>query len=171
MARNSPFRRALLGLRGRHSEDDRDVARDLRRQIKRSGRRQGEARAVRAAGQPLEADDYARWRERALRRGAVSSAPELDPGRYALVLYTFDPTATEQFVRHGAARHLTPPTVGAFLPTTESAVALAGTLAAWLELYPHPVTLAAPLLHSGGRWRTVELGIEWEFSAAEPRRG
>ena len=144
MARNSPVRRALLGVRGRHSEDDRDVARDLRRQLKRTTRRGGEALPVQAAGQPLEPEDYARWRKRALRRGSASSAPELDPGRFALGLFTFDPAATAQFVRHGAAAQIAPPTVGMFRPMTGPTVALAGTLAAWLELEQRPVPLAPP---------------------------
>ena len=157
-------------MRGRHSEDDRDVARDLRRQLKRASRREGEALPVQAAGQPLEAEDYARWRKRALRRGSVSSAPELDPGRFALVLFTFDPAATDQFVRHGAAAHIFPPTVGMFRPMTDPAVALAGTLAAWLSLQQRPVALAPPLLESGGRWRTVDLGLDWPLSPADLTR-
>ncbi len=170
MARNSPVRRALLRVRGRHSEDDRDVARALRRQLKRATRREGEPQRVQAAGQPLEAEDYARWRKRALRRGSVSSAPELDPGRFALVLSTFDPAATDQFIRHGAAAQITPPTVGMFRPTTDRVVALAGTLAAWLELQTRPVALAPPLLHSGGRWRTVDLGLDWPLAPADLTR-
>ena len=46
---------------------------------------------------------------------------------------------------------LAPPTVGMFRPETEPTVALAGTLAAWIELYDRPVSLAPPLLHTGGR--------------------
>ena len=125
---------------------------------------------MQAAGQPLEAEDYARWRKRALRRGSVSSAPELDPGRFALVLFTFDPAATTQFVRHGAAAHISPPTVGMFRPMTDPAVALAGTLAAWLELQTGPVALAPPLLESGGRWRAVDLGIDWPLAPADLTR-
>lgn len=132
MTRISPLRRALLRVRGRRSEDDRDIGRDLRRQLRRASRREGYPQPVQVAGRPLEPDGYAHWRERALRRGAVSSAPQLDPGRYALVLFALDPAGTEQFIRRGASAQLTPPTVGAFLPTTEPAVALAGTLAAWL---------------------------------------
>ena len=158
------MKRARLALRGQRSEDERDIARDLRRHLKRARRREGEPKAVQVAGEPLEAPDYARWRRRALRRGAVSSAPELEPGRYALVLFTFDPGSTEQFIRHGAAAQLTPPTVGAFLPTTEPTAALAGTLAAWLELYTQPVALAPPLLRVGGRWRVADLGLDWDLA-------
>jgi hypothetical protein len=111
-----------------HSADDRDVARALRRALKRAGRREGDPRAVQVAGEALEADDYARWRERKLRRGALTWAPELGPGRYALVLYAIEPSTTEQFVRHGAGRHVMPPTVGDFKAAIEPAVALAGTL-------------------------------------------
>jgi len=168
MGRNSPVTRTLVRLRGGRSEDDRDVARALRRALKRAGRREGGPQPVQGAGQPLSAEDYGGWRTRALRRGAVSSAPELEPGRYALVLFTFALPAAEQFVRHGAAAHLAPPTVGMFRPETEPAVALAGTLAAWIELYDRPVSLAPPLLHTGGRWRAVELGLEWPLP---PYRG
>ena len=168
MTRVSPLRRALLRVRGKRSEDERDIARNLRRQMGRASRREGYPQPVQVAGQPLEADGYAHWRERALRRGVVSSAPELDPGRYALVLFAFAPTATEQFVRHGAAAQITPPTIGAFLKTTDPAVAPAGTLADWLALHPRRVVLAPPLLYSGERWRAVELGIDWELAPFEP---
>ena len=144
------------------------MARALRRELKRAGRREGEPQPVQVAGQPLGAEDYAHWRERALRRGTVSSAPELEPGRYALVLFAFAPSATEQFIRHGAASQLTPPTVGMFLPTTEAAVALAGTLATWLKLHAPPVELAPPLLYIRGRWRVAELGLDWPLAPHEP---
>ena len=94
MTRISPLKRARLALRGQRSEDERDIARDLRRQLKRARKREGDPQSAQAAGEPLEAPDYARWRGRALRRGAVSSAPEPEPGRYALVLFTFDPEWT-----------------------------------------------------------------------------
>ena len=72
------------------------------------------------------------------------------------MLVAIEPATTGQFIRHGAARHLTPPTVGQFRPTVEPTVeptvALAATLAAWLELLERPVALAPPLLHSGQRW-------------------
>ena len=149
--------------RGERSSDERDVARALRRQRKRASRREGEPQPVQVAGEPLEAEDYARWRERALRRGAVTTAPQLDPDRYALVLFAFTPAATGQFVRHRAAAHLTPPTVGAFSPATEPATALAGTLAAWLGLFARPVALAPPLIYTGGRWHVTDLGLEWDL--------
>ena len=168
MARIGPLRRARLRVRGGRSEDDRDIARDLRRALKRAGGGDGKGQPVQAAGQPFDAEEYAHWRERALRRGAVSSAPELEPGRYALVLYAFVPAAAGQFVRHRAASYLTPPTVGAFIPATEPAFALAGTLASWLDIYARPVELAPPLLHTGGRWRVAELGLDW---ALPPYRG
>ena len=163
MTRISPLKRARLALRGQRSEDERDIARDLRSHLKRARRREGEPQAVQVAGEPLEAPNYARWRRRALRRGSVSSAPELEPGRYALVLFAFDPSSTGQFMRHGAAAQLVPPTVGMFLPTTEPAAALAGTLATWLDLYTRPVALAPPLLHGQGGWRVADLGIEWDL--------
>jgi len=148
MGQTSPLTRALVRLRGGRSEDDRDVRRDLRRTLKKAGDRDGQP--VQAAGRPMAADEYVRWRKRALRRGAVSSAPELGPGRYALVLFTFAPASAQQFVSHGAAAPLASPTVGMFRPLTEPALALAGTLAAWIELYRRPVCLAPPLLHTGG---------------------
>ena len=114
--------------------------------------------------QPLEADDYARWRERKLRRGQISTAPELAPGRYALVLVAIEPATTGQFTRHGAGSHLTPPTVGEFRPTVEPTVALAATLASWLELFGGPVALAPPLLHTGQRWRVADLGHQWPLA-------
>lgn len=82
MGQTSPLTRALVRLRGERSEDDRDVRRDLRRTLKKAGDRDGQP--VQAAGRPMAAEEYVRWRKRALRRGAVSSAPELGPGRYAL---------------------------------------------------------------------------------------
>lgn len=153
--------------RGERSADERDVARDLRRQLKCASRRDGEPQPVQVAGEPLEAEDYRRWRERALRRGTVSSAPELPAGRYALVLFSFVPAAAGQFVRHRAAAHLTPPTVGAFAQGTEPAVALAGTLAAWIGLYGRPVALAPPLIYTQGRWRVTDLGMEWPLPRHE----
>ena len=165
MARLNPIARTLIRARGARSEDPRDVKRDLRRALKRAAARDGEPRPVQVAGEPLETADYAHWRERALRRGALSSAPELEPGRYALVLFAFDPEATRQFVSHRAAAHLTPPTVGSFRPMTEPAVALAGTLAAWLESYAKPVALAPPLLRTGRSWRVADLGLDWALPA------
>ena len=139
MARNSALSRLLLRAKGADSADDRDVARALRRALKHTAQRNGEPQAVQVAGQPLDADDYARWRERKLRRGQLSTAPELAAGRYALVLVAIEPATTGQFIRHGAGSHLTPPTVGEFRPTVEPTVALAATLASWLELFGGPV--------------------------------
>ncbi len=76
--------------------------------------------AVQVAGDPLDAEDYVRWRERKLRRGAITAEPEPATGHYALVLFAIDPSTTEQFIAHGAARHLTPPRVGQFKPTVEA---------------------------------------------------
>jgi hypothetical protein len=70
------------------------------------------------------------------------------------VLVAIEPSTVAQFIRDGAARHLTPPTVGEFKPT----VALAATLASWIELIDWPVALAPPLLHTGQRWRVADLG-------------
>ena len=167
MARLSPLTRARIRVTRGRSEDDRDVARDLRRALKRAANRAGEVGGVQVAGLPLESGDYRHWRERALRRGTVSTAPELEPGRYALVLFAFRPSSTNQFLRHGAGSQLTPPTVGMFRPTTEPAVALAGTLASWLEIYARPVELAPPLLKSGERWRVAGLGLDWSLPPHE----
>ena len=73
MARNSALSRLLLRAKGADSADDRDVARVLRRALEHTAQRQGDPQAVQVAGLPLEADDYARWRERKLRRGQISS--------------------------------------------------------------------------------------------------
>jgi hypothetical protein len=164
VARNDFLARALFRLRGPASADDRDVERALRRALKRAGRREGDPQAVQVAGQPLEAEDYARWRDRKLRRGAISSAPELAPGRYALVLVAIEPSTTEQFIRHGAGRHLRPPAVGEFRPAIEPTVALAGTLASWRELFRRAVVLAPPLLYTGERWRVAKLGFDWPLA-------
>ncbi len=164
MARNSALSRLLLRAKGADSADDRDVARVLRRALKHTAQRQGDPQAVQVAGQPLAADDYARWRERKLRRGQISTAPVLAPGRYALVLVAIEPATTGQFTRHGAGRHLTPPTVGEFRPTVEPTFALAATLASWLELFGGPVALAPPLLHTGQRWRVADLGHQWPLA-------
>ena len=164
MARNSTLSRALLRARGIHSADDRDVARALRRALKHTAQRKGDPQPVQVAGQPLGVDDYARWRDRKLRRGQISTAPELAPGRYALVLVAIEPSTVAQFIRHGAAKHLTPPTVGEFKPTIEPTVALAATLASWLELFGRPVALAPPLLHTGGRWGVADLGLAWPLA-------
>ncbi len=164
MARNSALSRLLLRAKGADSADDRDVARVLRRALEHTAQRKGDPQAVQVAGRPLEADDYARWRERKLRRGQISTAPVLAPGRYALVLAAIEPATTGQFTRHGAGRHLTPPTVGEFRPTVEPTVALAATLASWLELFGRPVALAPPLLHTGQRWRVADLGHQWPLA-------
>jgi hypothetical protein len=160
----TPLSRALIRIRGGHSGHPRDVERDLRRVIKRAAGRDGRATAGAGRG-PAARDARLRALARAgLRRGTVSTAPELEPGRYALVLVAFAPAATEQFVRHGAAAHLTPATVGSFRPTTEPAIALAGTLALWLDIYAQPVALTPPLLHVGGGWRVADLGLEWPLA-------
>jgi len=164
VARNSALSRLLLRAKGADSADDRDVARVLRRALEHTAQRKGDPQAVQVAGRPLEADDYARWRERKLRHGQISTAPELAPGRYALVLVAIEPATTGQFTRHGAGSHLTPPTVGEFRPTVEPTVALAATLASWLELFGGPVALAPPLLHTGQRWRVADLGHQWPLA-------
>ena len=164
MARNSPLARALFRLGRADSADDRDVARALRRALKRAGRREGDPWAVQVAGQPLEGEDSRRWRERKLRRGQISSAPDLGRGRYALVLVAVDPSTTEQFIRHGAGRYLSPPAVGEFKPSVAADVALAATLASWLNLFGRPVLLAPPLIYTGGRWRVAELGLDWPLA-------
>lgn len=103
-------------------------------------------------------------RERKLRRGTITTAPELAPGRYALVLVAIEPATTGQFIRNGAGSHLTPPTVGEFQLTVNATVALAATLASWLELIARPVALAPPLLHTGQRWRVADLGHQWPLA-------
>jgi len=164
VARNSALSRLLLRAKGDNSADDRDVARALRRALKHTAQLKGDPEAVQVAGQPLEADDYKRWRDRKLRRGQISTAPELAPGRYALVLVAIDPATTSQFIRHGAGSHLTPPTVGEFRRTVEPSAALAATLASWLDLFGRPVALAPPLLHTGQRWRVADLGHQWPLA-------
>ena len=161
-----------MRVRGERSADDRDVARELRRQLKLASRRAGEARPVQVAGKPLEAAQYAKWRRRAVRRGVISAAPELQAGRYAMVLFAFDPADTEAFIRTGTATQLTPPTVGTFLPAVEPPVALAATLAGWLEQRHHERwELCPPLLHTGGHWRVADLGREWPLAPAAPASG
>lgn len=157
MGQTSPLTRALVRLRGGRSEDDRDVRRDLRRTLKKAGDRDGQP--VQAAGRPMAADEYVRWRKRALRRGAVSSAPELGPGRYALVLFTFAPASAQQFVSHGAAAHLAPPTVGMFRPLTEPALALAARRVD-RAVSAAGVPRAAAAAHRG-RWRVADLELDW----------
>lgn len=167
--RNSPLTRALVRIRGARSTDDRDVARELRRALNRAAQRKGNPQRVQVAAETLTADDYARWRERKLRRGALTSAPTVAPGHYALVLVAFDPASTEQFIRHGAATHLTPPKVGEFTPAVEPTVALAGVLAYWLDAFERPVALAPPLLHTGTRWGVADLGLDWPLAPYVPK--
>ena len=164
MVRNNLVRRAVVRLRGGRSADDRDVERYLRRALKRAARREGDPQEAQVAGEAVEHEDYVRWRERKLRRGVLTAAPEPERGRYALVLYAIHPSGTAQFVAHGAARHLGPPTVGQFLPAVEPQIALAATLAGWLEPFPRPVLLAPPLLYVDGRWRVAELGLDWPLA-------
>jgi hypothetical protein len=159
-----------MGGRGERSAAERDVARDLRRQLKLAARREGEPLAVQLAGEALAHAAYAKWRRRALRRGAVTGAPVLESGRYALVLFALAPAAADRFVRQGSGAQLAPPTVGAFLEGVEPAVALGGTIAGWLEIHTHPVALAPPLLHIDGRWRVADLGLEWPLAPYAPRR-
>src|SRR4051812_5341556 len=159
-----------MGGRGERSAAERDVARDLRRQLKLAAPREGEPLAVQLAGEALGHADYAKWRRRALRRGAVSSAPVLEGGRYALVLFALAPAADDRFVRQGSAAQLVAPTVGAFLPSVEPAVALGGTIAGWLEIHTQAVALAPPLLHTGGHWRVADLGLEWPLAPYAPGR-
>jgi len=162
--RNSPLTRALVRIRGARSTDDRDVARELRRALNRAAQRKGNPQRVQVAAETLTADDYARWSERKLRRGALTSAPTVAPGHYALVLVAFDPASTEQFIRHGAATHLTPPKVGEFTPAVEPTVALAGVLAYWLDAFEPPSRWLlpfctqvpvgeSPISALTGRWR------------------
>lgn len=80
------------------------------------------------------------------------------------MLVAIEPSTVAQFIRDGAAKHLTPPTVGEFKPTVEPTVALAATLASWIELIDWPVALAPPLLHTGQRWRVADLGHQWPLA-------
>lgn len=165
MARDGRIARALARAREPRSADDGDLARGLQRALKRAGRRSGHPQAVQVAGQPLEAEEYAHWRERKLRRGTASTAPALQPGHYALVLVAIESSTTGEFVHRDAGRHLTPPTVGEFKPTTKHTVALAETLIPWLERFPRSVALAPPLLYTLGRWRVADLGLDWPLAA------
>lgn len=168
MAGSSPFARAFARVRGADSAADRDGTRELRRAIQHAARRKGEPEAVQFAGQPLMPADYARWRANKLRQGAVFTAPDLRPGRYALVLFAIDLTSSEEFGHSGAGGLLTQPTVGTFEIAVEPTLALTGMLTAWLERYPRPVHLAPPLLQQGGRWRVADLELDWALEPNEP---
>lgn len=164
MARDSSIARAIFRTKEGRSGDDRDLARRLQRALRRAGQRSGRPQAVQVAGQPLDAEDYGRWRERKLRRDPTSAVPELQPGHYALVLVAIDPSTTGQFLHRDAGRHLTPPTVREFEQATKSATALARMLISWLEQFPRSVALAPPLLYTHGRWRVAELGLDWPLA-------
>lgn len=114
------------------------------------------------------APDYARWRSQKLGQGAVFTAPDLEPGHYALVLLAIDLHSSEDFAHHGAGGLLTQPTVGTFDWDMDPELALAATLAKWLERYPRPVTLAPPLLQFNGRWRVVDLELDWALESNKP---
>jgi hypothetical protein len=144
------------------------LTRELRRAIARAARRKGEPEAVQMAGQPLMPEDYARWRKQKLGQGAVFTAPDLEPGRYALVLLAIDLASNEDFAHHGAGGLLTEPTVDTFELHVEPAPALARMLVSWLELYPRPVALAPPLLQLGGRWRVTDFELDWALEANRP---
>ena len=168
MARNGPLRRALARGRAAHSGGAGDPARELRRAIECAGRRGGEPEPVQIAGQPLMAADYARWRAHKLGHGAIFTAPDLEPGRYALVLLAIDLASSEDFAHYGAGGLLTQPSVDTFELEIEPALALTAMLANWLELYSRPVALAPPLLQLGGRWQIADLALDWELESNRP---
>lgn len=106
-----------------------------------------------------------------------ATAPELEEGHWALVLWAMRPAALIDFARHGRTKGLlTPPYVGRYRPGVEPEVALAGGIAAWLEGQDRGAELAPPLLRDAdGPFRLVTLDREWtlqatEFMAALPGR-
>ena len=166
--------RSLTDLLGRRKPapgpaDHHDAIRELRKAIKRAGKRRGEAQPVQAAGQPMVAEDYARWREAKLRRGTIMMTPEIERRHYALVLYAVDPTSADELTHHADGGLLGPPLVRSFRVELEPWLALAATLTDWLDRYSGPVALAAPMLHARGSWRVVDLGLEWELAAYHRR--
>ena len=165
MARPRPLARVLARRGGARARDAGNPTRELRRAIERARRRKGEPDAVQIAGQPLMAADYARWRAQKLGHGAIFPTPDLERGRYALVLLAIDLRSTEEFTHAGAGGLLTEPTVDTFELEVEPALALTGMLANWLDLYPRPVMLAPPLLQLGLRWCVTDLELDWALDS------
>lgn len=147
------------------ASDPSDPLRDLRRALKQASRRSGQGREVQIAAQPMMGDEFSRWRELKLRRGAIMEAPDVERGNYAMVLYAVDPNSNEEFSHWAAGGLVTPPMIRQFNLGLQPQRALARMLAEWIESYPDPILLAPPLLNSGGQWRVVDLGIEWPVDA------
>jgi len=168
MAHLRPLARALARRGGARSGAAGDATRELRRAIARARKREGEPDAAQIAGQPLMAEDYARWRAQKLGQGAIFPAPDLERGRYALVLLAIDLRSSEEFAHAGAGGLLTEPAVDTFGLDVEPALALTSMLANWLELYPRPVMLAPPLLQIRGRWSVADLGLDWALGSSKP---
>ncbi len=95
--------------------------------------------------------------------------PVLPEGEWALVLWAMRPSSVPDFARRGRSKgFVTPPHVGMFRPGVSPEVALAGTLAGWLEAHEGEVKLAPPLLRdAGGLLRPVTLGRDWSLPVTE----
>jgi hypothetical protein len=158
-------------LSGRQLDDERMVRRRLRRALKHTtGPDDPEAAHVQPVGIAMSPDEFRRWRKDQLRRLPGAFVPELERGREPLVLFAVPPRALRGFLRGRPAGELvTPPVVGMFEPPLDALVALAGTLAGWLETHaPQRFALAPPLLRTGGRTRVCDLGLAWQLPPGEP---
>jgi hypothetical protein len=175
-ARSPLIARLATRLAGKQSADHRDInARLDRALLARSG--DADAGLTAAAPQPVQVVgeahtdpvSYRRWRARQLRSLPGAMVPELQQGEWALVLWVLRPALLVDFVRHGKTRGLLrPPLVGRFAPAVQPEDALAGTLAAWLELHDGPLQLAPPLLRTAdGPCQLAALGRAWPLPRTE----
>lgn len=171
----SPFV-ARMGLRllGRPSVDPRDVGARLDRALAQAARdADGHAprrtSPVQVVGEAhFDAATYRLWRRIQLRRVGGGYVPELDDDKWALVLSAVRPSALVDFAKEGGtAELLGPPFVGRFGTSIPRDIALAATLAAWLD-GQRAVVLAPPLLADVGQpYRLASLKRAWPLPVAE----
>jgi len=173
-ARSSRLARLALRLSGQPSADAQDVYARLDAALAaNSSQGQPAARPPRSVQVVGEAHpdpaSYHRWRAQQLRNLPGAIVPELEAGQWALVLWALRPALLMDFARFGKTKGLlTAPVVGRFGAGVEHDVALAGTLAGWLEEQDAPLALAPPLLRDArGPYRLAALNRDWPLPATE----
>lgn len=172
MSRSAPtpfVLRTGLRLLGRPSADPRDVGARLDRALRSAscdgrGAPPKRTQPVQVVGTAhVDSDAYHTWRAQQLRRLSGGCFPELEEGRWAMVLFAMPLTAVAAFVTDGGPSGLLgPPVVGRFDAGITLDVGLAATLVAWLEGGRHSILLAPPLLgRPGGPCRVAALRRAW----------
>ena len=156
----------------RHSRDPDDVLARLRRAV---ANLPDDGTPVQLVGDYLDPAAYRRWRNAQLRPLPGAFVPRLAPNADALVLWALPPASLVTFLHKSRSKKLiSAPEVGEFVGGIDPRIALAGVLAAWLDVNGDNVRLAPPILRAPGeRPHVLTLDLDWPLPATEllPKTG